>query len=276
MFYYSHHIGDFNNATRHLTRVERALYRDAIELYYETELPLILDIEQLERRLMARSEEEKIGLKNILDEFFVKTDSGYSQKRCEEEIAKYRANTSNKAKAGIASAEARRKKAATEQQQNSTRVEQVSNEPITNNRKPITNNQEPKTINQELNSTTETKSKAIAPSAPKFSAKKALMDLSVTEQVASDFIAMRKAKLTETAITGIKREADKAGFALEDALKECVARGWQGFKADWVNKDKPSTGMQTRESNRQAAYDEIFTPSIKQELMGQRNERSIN
>lgn len=128
------------------------------------------------------------------------------------------------------------------------------------------------TTNREYTENTKKKS----PAAPKFSAKKALMDLGVTEQVASDFIAMRKAKLTETAITGIKREADKAGFTLEDALKECVARGWQGFKADWVNKGNPSTGMQTRESNRQAAYDEIFTPSIKQELMGQRNERSIN
>jgi len=144
MFYYSHHIGDFNNATRHLTRVERALYRDAIELYYETELPLILDLEQLERRLIARSEEEKTGLKNILAEFFVKTDMGYSQKRCDEEIKNYRNNTSNKAKAGIASALARKNKALAEAQQNSTRVEQVSNEPITNNHKPITINQEPK------------------------------------------------------------------------------------------------------------------------------------
>ena len=86
------------------------------------------------------------------------------------------------------------------------------------------------------------KPKKASPEAPKFLAKQALMDLGVTEQVAADFIAMRKAKLTETAITGIKREADKAGFTLEDALKECVARGWQGFKADWVNKGNPSTG----------------------------------
>ena len=238
MFYYSHHIGDFNNATRHLTRVERALYRDAIELYYETETPLIIDIEQLERRLIARSEEEKIGLKNILAEFFVKTDCGYTQKRCDEEIAKYRANNSNKAKAGIASAKARREKAATEQQQNSTGVEQVSNEPITNNHKPITINQEPK-------EKTNPKSKAIAPSASKISDKKMLIDLGVPEQVAGDYLAVRKAKrspLTETAIAGITREAGKAGLSFADAVGVCAENGWVGFKMAWYQNLKPSTG----------------------------------
>ena len=28
MNFYQHHIGDFNNATRHLTRLERSIYRD--------------------------------------------------------------------------------------------------------------------------------------------------------------------------------------------------------------------------------------------------------
>ncbi|MCY3212700.1 DUF1376 domain-containing protein, partial [Acinetobacter baumannii] len=27
MNYYQHHIGDFNNATRHLSLIERAIYR---------------------------------------------------------------------------------------------------------------------------------------------------------------------------------------------------------------------------------------------------------
>jgi uncharacterized protein YdaU (DUF1376 family) len=159
MFYYPHNIGDFNNATRYLTRVERALYRDAIELYYETELPLISDLEQLERRLMARTEEEKQGLKNILREFFVRTDDGYRQNRCDEEIAKYRANRSNKAKAGIASAEAKKNRAATEQQHNSTRVEQVSNELKNLGTKELRNLE-----TKELNSKTETESKPLAAS----------------------------------------------------------------------------------------------------------------
>ncbi|WP_017817091.1 YdaU family protein [Acinetobacter baumannii] len=37
MNYYQHHIGDFNNATRHLSLIERAIYRDLLDMYYDTE-----------------------------------------------------------------------------------------------------------------------------------------------------------------------------------------------------------------------------------------------
>lgn len=59
----------------------------------------------------------------------------------------------------------------------------------------------------------------------------------VDPKVIRDFVAIRKAKkapITETAVAGIKREADKAGMTLGDALAMCCARGWSGFKADWV------------------------------------------
>ena len=48
---------------------------------------------------------------------------------------------------------------------------------------------------------------------------------------------MRKAKkapITQRAIDAITIEANKAGWTLEKALEECVVRGWQAFKADWV------------------------------------------
>ena len=143
--FYPHHISDFNNSTRHLTRVERSVYRDAIELYYDTESVLTDDIERLQKRLLCRSDEEKQALSDVLDEFFYHQDDGYFHERCDHEIAKYRANISAKAKAGIASAEARRKKAKA-RKQNSTRVKSSSTsvhnqEPITNNQEPITNNQ---------------------------------------------------------------------------------------------------------------------------------------
>jgi hypothetical protein len=59
----------------------------------------------------------------------------------------------------------------------------------------------------------------------------------VSTQVWQDFKKSRKtmrAAITQSAIDGIKREADKAGWPLEDALRECCARGWRGFKAEWV------------------------------------------
>lgn len=61
-----------------------------------------------------------------------------------------------------------------------------------------------------------------------------------SEQVWEDFLQIRKAKhapLTETALAGIRREAEKAGISLEAALQTCCERGWQGFKADWYRKE---------------------------------------
>jgi uncharacterized protein YdaU (DUF1376 family) len=139
MNFYPHHIKDFNNATRHLTRVERSVYRDAIEHYYDTELALTSDIKRLEKLLLCTTEEEKNALNLILEEFFEATEEGFYNERCNEEITKYRANASAKAKAGIASAEARRRKR-TERQQNLTeRQQNLTDEQQTKNQEPLTN-----------------------------------------------------------------------------------------------------------------------------------------
>lgn len=63
---------------------------------------------------------------------------------------------------------------------------------------------------------------------------------SVSDEVFKDWVAMRKsmkAPASQTAINGIEREAERAGWTLEDAMAECVARGWRGFKAGWVKDD---------------------------------------
>ena len=63
----------------------------------------------------------------------------------------------------------------------------------------------------------------------------------VGEQVWDDFIALRKAKrapLSATALASIAKEAEKAAMHIEEALTECVTRGWQSFKAEWM---KPKT-----------------------------------
>ena len=91
MNHYPHHIGDFNNGTRHLTRIERSIYRDLIELYYDTESPLNGDIDALARRIIARSDEERAALDAVLGEFFKLQEGAYFHSRCDEELAKYKA-----------------------------------------------------------------------------------------------------------------------------------------------------------------------------------------
>lgn len=61
----------------------------------------------------------------------------------------------------------------------------------------------------------------------------------IPETLWSGWLAIRKAKrapLTEAALRMVRDEAAKANWTLEAALRECVLRGWQGFKAEWVAK----------------------------------------
>ena len=66
----------------------------------------------------------------------------------------------------------------------------------------------------------------------------------VSVDVWQDFVKLRKTKkapVTDTVVKLIQKEANLAGWSLEQALAECVVRGWQSFKADWV-KPKPTFG----------------------------------
>jgi len=59
----------------------------------------------------------------------------------------------------------------------------------------------------------------------------------VSPEVWDSFVKQRKASravITQSVIRSIQKEADKAGWTLEQALAECAARGWRGFKASWV------------------------------------------
>jgi len=95
MNYYYHHIGDFNNATRHLNRLERSIYRDLIELYYDKEKPIFNDIKKLERLLLIRDNDEKETLIIILEEFFTLIDDNYHNTRCDIEIENYHSRINN-------------------------------------------------------------------------------------------------------------------------------------------------------------------------------------
>jgi len=73
----------------------------------------------------------------------------------------------------------------------------------------------------------------------------------VSDLVFKDFVKLRnglKAPVTETALKGLQREADKAGITLQAVLEICCQNGWRGFKADWIkDKTKLSTGDKNRE-----------------------------
>lgn len=63
----------------------------------------------------------------------------------------------------------------------------------------------------------------------------------VSEEIWNDFLIHRKAKkapVTKTVLNTIEKEATSIGWTLERALKEMCLRGWQGFRGEWINKQK--------------------------------------
>jgi hypothetical protein len=66
----------------------------------------------------------------------------------------------------------------------------------------------------------------------------------VEQSVWDDFVAHRKRKrgsITELVMQSIQIEANKAGWSLNDALKEIVVCNWQTFKADYRTKGPAKT-----------------------------------
>ena len=209
LFYYRFHIGDYKRATDHLTNGEDLAYRRLLDMYYETEKPIPMDTQWVARRLRVDLQDVDV----VLDEFFSKTEAGFVHQYCENQIAAYHkrsdANKTNGSKGG------RRKKQnpmgsdlLTHSVANGN-PDETHRASLTNNHKPITN------INK----------------------KEIEKPEGVCDTVWADFVQHRKAKkaaITQTAIKGIEREANKAGISLSDALQEICARGWTGFKADWM------------------------------------------
>lgn len=179
MNYYPHHIGDFDKATRHLTRTERSIYRDLIDVYYDTERPLTTDRAALCRLVIARTDEERAAVDQVLAEFFTETDDGWFHDRCEEELAKYRKKGSAASNAGKASAARRSTNAQQPSNGNPTVVEQTLNDRATNQ------NQEPEPEPEKNNAACAAAGTAvpvvIEPKAPKKPRKKPWTEIAAME-----------------------------------------------------------------------------------------------
>jgi uncharacterized protein YdaU (DUF1376 family) len=91
MNYYEHHIGDYAEATQHLSILEDGVYTRLLRKYYASEKPLPADLAMVQRLIVARSKDEREAVEAVLREFFELRDDGWHQDRCDTEIARYRA-----------------------------------------------------------------------------------------------------------------------------------------------------------------------------------------
>lgn len=82
MHFYEFNIGDYAKKTQHLTNEEDLAYRRLLDLYYDTEKPVLSGgLATLSRRLRVSEE----SLKNVLNEFF----PDGKNKHADEKIAAY-------------------------------------------------------------------------------------------------------------------------------------------------------------------------------------------
>lgn len=224
MHYYSHHIGDFQRDTASLSDADTLAYLRLIWMYYDTELPLPNEPEKLAFKIGAAS--DRVAM--ILQNYFYLDNNLWRHKRCDEELAKiYKASEIARDKANKRWSNA----AAMLQHKSKSDAKAVPQQSPSNatampqhNR---SNAAEPKNDATHIPINPIKKQVAVAIARPN----------DIEEKVWNDFLTLRKAKaapLTETALEGIRSQAKKAELTINQALQICCARGWQGFKADWV------------------------------------------
>lgn len=214
MHYYKLNIPDWNLSTSHLTLEEEAIYFRLINHYYDTEQPFT-DLEMVFRRLRIVKQTAQAML--ILREFFIEEDGEWHHARCDKELEAYTAkslkNNENGKRGG-------RPKKPTKNPVG------FFDEPTINPDETLNTNHKPLTINQEP----ETKRK---------NTKVFSIDtmLEIGPELAMEFMRHRKAvkaPLSAIAWDQFVKEAGKAGWTVEEAVRECIGRGWKSFKADWV------------------------------------------
>jgi len=222
MHYYQFNIGDYKAATAHLTNEEDLAYRRLLDMYYDSESKIPLDTQWVARRIRV----EASVIRDVLNDMFEKHDDGWFHARCQEVIEAYHAMAEkNRANGRMGG-----------------RKKNPLGNPVATDTQPIAK----ATINYEL--------ETINHKSIKNTATIVATPDGVSESVWQEFVSHRKAKkakVTQLVIDGIVKEANKAGWTLEDALKETIVRNWQSFKADWVL-DKQNTQQSFAERDQQA------------------------
>ena len=233
MHYYPFHIGDFRSGTVNMSRQARWIYRDMMDIYYDTEQPLPLDLDQLFDMLGAESVDEKSIVERHLKFKFDKSDDGYRHEICDKTIAEYHAKAVTARENGKLGGRPKHSKNKPSGFPSGSNPVPRPNPDLTGseaNQEPITNNQEP------------IESKALVVVPPTSTEKKPKFDpatmkpSNVSVEVWNDWIQARKQikkPLTESQCRS--QAKDLAGHCNPDqVVKNSISSGWQGLFPDKV------------------------------------------
>ena len=238
------HLNDYASATFHLSPLEDGIYWRLMRCYYRDEKPLPIELVAIYRMVGARTPDERAAVESVIDQFFVLTADGWTQKRCEEVLQQYRQRSEQAARnarkrwacgdgnsgdggphdGGIPPGSGGSPEAMPQNSGgNATalpRQGEGTAEPIL----PITHSP---SNHEEKHKATRSRGLTVDELAAD----------GLESELATEWIAHRKRKkalLTPAAWAGIKSEAAKAGWTPEKAVRKCLARGWTGFEAAWV------------------------------------------
>lgn len=220
MHFYKHDIGHFALMTSGLDCEEVGIFVRLLDRYLLTEKPI-----KTEWVNLGFKGETQMKAKAVLSGLFVEKDGGWVYEPAEEMLSEYQKSAEKNRENGKKGGRPR-KKVSIGNEENPNETEWVSennpNETEPEPKKTLITNKELLTTNNKKN-----KTKKVSVVKPE----------EVTEQVWEDFLLTRKEKkapLTQTALDLIKGEAEKAGIGLNEALSMACSRGWQSFKAEWV------------------------------------------
>ena len=227
MHYYRFNIKEWSHSTHHLTPEEEGVYFRLINYYYDSEKPIPLETHSVFRRLQIACVSDVAT--QILEEFFNKTEKGFTHSKCDEIIKDYKKNTKTNRENGRKGGRPRKHKACretekkpdgfiseTDKKPNDNPNDNPS-ETLTTNHKPLTTKQKPITTN---------------------------VDYSVfgmSDQQVSELIRIRKKNkggaITDRVAKALAKEfhnAGQLGYSFDESLTEWEVRGWKSFKSEWL------------------------------------------
>lgn len=145
MHYFQFNIGDYRAATAHLSNDEDLAYRRLLDMYYDTEQKIPLDIQWVARRIRL----DYATVQAVLLDMFEKQEDGWFHARCDEVIKQYK-EFAEAGKRGAAKRWGNRGVTPTNGEANGEANSPPNPSPIaTNNYKPITNNQKLSSVSKD-------------------------------------------------------------------------------------------------------------------------------
>lgn len=212
MHYYKRDIGKYLIKAGRLSMLQHGAYTLLMDSCYDRERFPTHD-EALEWA-WASNPDEICAVEFVLSKFFSLENGVFIQKEIQDDLLKYKDNSAINKQIAI--------ERETNRRELRTNREQIVHEAPRSEHEPPPN-YELRTKN--LNSKT-------------FNALHYLISFSVDEQIANDWLQVRKLKklaTTKTAIDSIFKEMEKSNLSPNNGLKICCENGWAGFKLNWLD-----------------------------------------